>query len=227
MIRVYIKAGIMRLYSFLCIILLLCGPAMAAPLKLPYSVKPYTESSKDKDTLARVEGYLSGIHTISTDFLQSAPSGAVTTGKFFLERPGKLRMEYSPPTPVLMVTSGSDIVYYDRELDQISRISLDSTLVGFLTRDQIRFDDSVVVTNMEYGDKSLRVSLIQAKRPKDGMLTLEFADKPLEFRNMYVTDSSGQVTTVSFTNARFNLPLPGALFVFKDPHLGGSRSVKH
>lgn len=217
----------MRFYPLFCVLLLVCGSACAVPVKLPYPTMPYSLSSDDKKTLERVEAYLSDIHTISTDFIQTAPSGKVTTGKFSLERPGKLRMEYTPPTPVLMVTSGNDIVYYDRELDQISRISLDSTLVGFLARDKIKFDDSVVVTNVEYADKSLRISIIQAKRPKDGMLMLEFADKPLEFRNMYVTDSSGQETTVSFTNVRFNLPLPGSLFVFKDPHLGSTSRVKH
>jgi outer membrane lipoprotein-sorting protein len=176
--------------------------------------------------LQKVETYLSDVRTISAEFIQTSPSGETTTGKFLLERPGKLRMEYDPPTPVLMVTSGSDIVYYDRELDQISRIGLDSTLVGFMARDQIRFDDSVTITNIENKNSSIRISLIQVKRPKDGMLTLEFTDKPLEFRNMSMTDSSGQVTAVSLTNARFNLPLPSSLFIFKDPHLG-VRHVKN
>ncbi len=58
------------------------------------------------------------------------------------------------------------------------------------------------------------------------MLTLEFSDDPLAFHNMSITNSSGQVTTVSLNNARFNLPLPAELFVFMDPHLSGSH-VKH
>jgi outer membrane lipoprotein-sorting protein len=216
----------MRFLSLLAVLLLSCCPALAAPLKLPYSTTPYHLAAKDKETLTRVEQYLSDIHSISSEFLQSAPSGDITGGRFYLQRPGKLRMEYNPPTPILMVTSGSDIVYYDKELDQISRISLDSTLVGFLARDTVKFDDSVVITKIEYGDKSIHLSLIQVRKPKDGMLTLEFSDKPLTLRNMNVTDSSGQVTTVALNNARFNLPLPAELFVFKDPHLHGSY-VKH
>ena len=211
----------MRFISIFFILMLTSVPAFASS-KLPYSVTAYKLSVRDKQTLEQVEAYLSDVHSISTDFIQSAPNGDITNGKFYLQRPGKLRMEYNPPTPVLMVTSGSDIVYYDKELDQISRIGLESTLVGFLARNEVKFDDSVVITDMEYGDKSIRISLIQSKKAKDGMLTLEFSDKPLEFRNMNVTDSSGQVTTVSFTKARFNLPLPGELFIFKDPHLSGS-----
>jgi len=220
------EAHHMRFPFLFCILILVSATALAAPVKLPYSIKPYDLSNDDKDVLQRIEAYLSGIQTISSEFIQFAPNGDTSTGKFFLKRPGKLRMEYNPPTPVLMVTSGSDIVYYDRELDQISRIGLDSTLVGFLARDQVKFDDSVTITDMERSHKAIRISLIQSKKPKDGMLTMEFSDDPLIFHNMNVTDSSGQVTTVSLNNARFNLPLPVELFIFKDPHLGGSH-VKH
>jgi len=207
-------------------LLIIATPACAA-VKASYPTAPHALTDRDRQTLLRIEQYLSGIQSISSDFLQAAPNGNLTGGKFYLLRPGKLRMEYSPPTPVLMVTSGKDIVYYDKELDQISRIALDSTLVGFLARDSIKFDNSVVITGLEYGDKSIRLSLIQANKPKDGMLTLEFADNPLTFRNMTVTDSSGQVTTVALNNARFNMPLPGDLFVFKDPHLGTQSGIKH
>ena len=213
-----------RYIHFLLTVLLVAFavPVMAAPVKLAYSTSAASLSSGDKATLAEVENYLSNIHSIATDFMQAAPDGGVSNGKFYLQRPGKLRMEYNPPTPILMVTSGSDIVYYDKELDQISRIGLESTLVGFLARDSVKFDDSVVITGFEHKTGSIRVSLVQTKKPKDGMLTLEFMDKPIEFRNMKVMDSSGQVTTVSFSNARFNRPLPSDLFVFRDPHLGGS-----
>jgi outer membrane lipoprotein-sorting protein len=215
----------MRFFTLLCTLLLCCagaGAGATAAAKLPYSVTPYSVSLHDREMLTRVEQYLTGIHSISSEFLQTSPSGDITNGKFYLQRPGKLRMEYNPPTPVLMVTSGSDIVYYDKELDQISRISLDSTLVGFLARDDVKFDSSVTITKIENADKAIRISLIQTKKPKDGMLTLEFSDGPLLLRNMNVTDSSGQVTTVSLNNARFNMPLPSDLFVFHDPHLGGS-----
>jgi len=217
----------MRFIVCLLVIFFSFHSVYAAPVRLPYSVKAYSLTPTDHQTITRVEYYLSDIHSISSQFIQVAPNGDVSTGKFYLQRPGKLRMEYNPPTPVLMVTSGGDIVYYDTELDQISRISLDSTLVGFLARDQVKFDNSVVITKLEHANNSLRISLIQTRRPKDGMLTLEFADAPLTLRNMVVTDSSGQVTTVSLNNARFNMPLPGDIFVFKDPHLGANRSLKH
>lgn len=212
----------MRLFTLFIMLLLCCGPLTAAE-----NIKPYRLTENDKATLLQVQQYLNRIHTISSDFIQAAPNGDITSGKFCLERPEKLRMEYDPPTPVLMVTSGNYLIYYDRELDQISRIRLDSTLVGFLAKDHIAFDNSITITGIEQEDKALRISLIQTRRPKDGTLTLEFSEDPLTIRNMIVKDSSGQTTTVALNNAQFNLPLPQSLFVFQDPHLGAKGRIKN
>ncbi|HEU5046673.1 MAG TPA: outer membrane lipoprotein carrier protein LolA [Rickettsiales bacterium] len=204
----------MRFLLSLFVVLFISQQAVAE------GVKPYKLSSDDRAALSRIEAYLSSVHTISSDFIQAAPNGDISTGKFFLQRPGKLRMEYLPPTPVLMVTSGGQIVYYDKELDQVTRIPLESTLVGFLARDNVKFDNTVIITDFERGDETISISLVQAKRQKDGSLTLEFSDSPLALRRMVVKDSGGQITTVSLNNARFNFPLPSNMFVFKDPHLG-------
>ena len=213
----------MRSLSLILAVFLFCQPVLAAD-----TARLYTLTTKDKADLTRIENYLSNIHTISSDFIQAAPSGDISMGKFYLQRPNRLRMEYAPPTPVLMVTSGGYIIYYDKELDQVSRILLESTLVGFLAKSNVKFDNTVIITGMEHDDDLLSVSLVQTKHPGDGTLTLEFSDNPIALHNMVVKDSSGQVTTVALNNARFNLPLDPTLFVFKDPHLGGSkRSIKN
>jgi outer membrane lipoprotein-sorting protein len=212
----------MRFALIILGVLVLAAPVMAAQ---KIAVQPYQLTDEDKKTLEKAEDYLSDLHTISSDFIQAAPNGDITSGKFYLQRPGKLRMEYSPPMPVLMVASGGDIVYYDKELDQVTHISLGSTLVGFLARDHVKFDDTVIITYFEHKNGSLRISLVQTKKPKDGNLTLEFSDRPLVLRNIIMTDNSGQITTVSLNNARFNVPLDKDLFIFKDPHKG-SRSIQ-
>ncbi len=212
----------MRFFLSLLVAVLFSQQAFAAVKAVPYRL-----DNEDKAALARVENYLTGIRTISADFIQADPNGNISTGKFYLERPGKLRMEYAPPTPVLMVTSGGYIIYYDKELDQVSRILLDSTLVGFLAKKDIQFNDQVMITNVMHGDNILELSLVQKKHPGDGTLTLDFSENPLALHNMIVKDSSGQITTVALNNARFNLPLDQQLFVFKDPHLGGKQGIRN
>ena len=175
------------------------------------------ELAKYQTVIGRVQDYLSGLTTITSEFTQTAPDGTLTTGKFYLQRPEKMRWQYNPPTPVLMVSNGNELVYYDYDLDQTSRIPLDSTLVGFLARKKITFDDTVGIRAISAKNGVIRISVAQIDKPSEGELTLELSDKPMQIKNMVVKDATGQVTTVALNNARFGGKLDDSLFVFKQP----------
>lgn len=199
----------MRFLLSLALILLLASPAQAEPREA---------------TLKRLEAYLSGIKTIVAEFNQIAPDGSLTDGKFYLKRPKQMRWQYNPPTPILMVTRGDYLTYYDYELNQVSDIPLEDTLLSFLSQKKISFRDKAIkVTSLKREPGVVRVSLVQRSKPKDGELTLEFSDRPLRLYNMQVTDATGQTTSIALNNARFDMTLEDAVFAFKDPRVGGKR----
>ncbi len=204
------------------ILLLLSLLLLAPTFSLAGNVKPVTflsekETAKYKKTITRVQDYLSGLTTITSEFIQVAPDGKLTSGKFFLERPGRMRWQYNPPTPILMVANGSEMIYYDYELEQLSHIPLDATLIGFLAQEKIRFDGSVGIISFSEKNGTIRIGVAQKEKPSEGQLVLELSDKPLLIRNMVVTDASGQVTTVSLNNANFGAKIDKELFDFRDP----------
>lgn len=224
---------LIRTLSLLSCALLLgvSAPALAAPAKkdsIPTQEKAL--SAAEKTRVAEVEKYLTGITTIVADFMQIAPDGSLVSGKFYLQRPGKMRWQYNPPTPILMVSDGSHLIFHDYELDQTSYIPLEDTLAGFLARKDMKFGGDVIITGLEEGPGSLRLTMVQRAKPKDGSLTLEFAAQPLQLRNMLVFDAAGQQTTVSLNNARYDTPLDKTLFTFENqrtkPRIGKPASPR-
>ncbi len=183
---------------------------------------PASAVENNKYTIERVERYLSGINTIVSDFTQVAPDGSLANGKFYMKRPGKMRWQYNPPTPVLMVSSGTELVFYDYELEQVSHIPLDGSLISFLAQDKISFGGKVGITKFSNEASVIRIEVAQKDKPTEGKLMLEFSDKPLMLRNMVVTDATGQTTTVALQNAKFGAEIDSKLFVFIDP-----RKKKH
>jgi outer membrane lipoprotein-sorting protein len=208
------------------ILILLALLGAHSAFALNYETRPAALTPEDRQEIRRIEHYLSDIHSLSARFIQSAPDGGVTTGKFLLLRPGRFRMEYEGSAPVLMIGRKDDIVYYDAQLDQVSHVGMEATMIGFLTLDQVRFDDSVILTGLARKAGVIRLSLVDCKRPKDGSLTLEFSDAPLSLRNMIVTDRQGEVTSLALSDARFNLPLKDEQFIFHDPHPNRRNVVK-
>jgi len=204
--------NIIPILSF--IFLIVASPVVAAEKSI------FVDDSvieNNKYTIQRIERYLSDLTTIVSEFTQVAPDGSLTNGKFFLQRPGRMRWQYNPPTPVLMVANGSELVFYDYELEQVSHIPLDGSLISFLAQDKISFGGNVGITQFSNEAAAIRIEVAQKKKPTEGKLMLEFSDKPLQLRSMVVTDATGQITTVALTNARFGEKIEPSLFVFKDP----------
>lgn len=209
--------------------MIVIDPAQAVPVKtaLPWGGKEAEKPTATAiETLARVEKYLNDQRTITADFKQESPDGSSAQGKMYLERPGKMRWQYEPPMPVLMVANGQNFIYYDSELDQLSYLPIDESLAAFITRKNVSFEDPAVrVINFREGSGSIRFTILQAKRPEDGRMTLEFSDNPLKLTGMELVDSTEQVTKISLSNLSYNTSLEPKLFVFEDPKKDGR--VRH
>ena len=166
---------------------------------------------------ARVERYLNSITTMRARFLQIAPSGDISRGIVLLSRPGQLRIEYDPPVPILILTEGSWLMFYDKELEQPSYAPVDDSLAGFLVRKTIRLTDDDVSHKIFRGKGVIRVSITRREAPESGKLTLVFSDKPLRLRQWTITDGRGEETRVALENPRFNGKIEAKEFEFTLP----------
>lgn len=159
------------------------------------------------ETVSQVERYLNNLTTVTAKFTQIAPDGNIAEGVFYLQRPGKMRWEYDPPVPIVMVSNGDTLIYYDSELQQTNNIPIKETLAGFLVQKHIVLRDSFIVDSAEQDAGMLRISLHQKASPDEGKLMLEFADVPFRLNSMMVTDATNQETRIAFSGAVFGQPI--------------------
>jgi outer membrane lipoprotein-sorting protein len=174
--------------------------------------------AEEQAELALIEDYLNSIRTVLSGFSQYSSNGGRAEGTLYLSRPGKLRVEYQPPVPVLVIADGTFLIYYDRNLEQVSYIPLGSTPASILLDKQISLsDDKVTVTGFERSDDQTLISLVRTDNPGEGSITLAFGQRPLALQQWSVTDAQGIVTVVSLVAPRFDVELDRKLFVFEDP----------
>lgn len=167
--------------------------------------------------LDRAENYLNEIDSMRARFLQIAPDGGIAEGTFYLRRPGRLRVEYEPPVPILIVGDGIFLHYQDKELGQINDWPIFDTPIGSLSRDEIRFNEDLVVTGLARRSGVLAVTIVQRADPGLGDLTLVFQESPMVLRQWRVIDAQGQATTISLHELETNVEISAKLFVFDDP----------
>ncbi len=183
-----------------------------------HSAAAAVDVAKHAKDIARVESFLSLLTTIKADFEQVAPSGETTEGVFYLQRPGKMRWEYNGPTPILLVSNGKTITYYDAELEQVNYVSLDDTLAGFLAKETLKLNtDATELVNFEVSPGAIRATIRQREKPENGTLTIEFSDKPLVMKQLIIADAGGNETRIALSGAEYGKKLDRSLFIFKDP----------
>lgn len=174
-------------------------------------------TEQDRADIARVEAYLNDIKTLSARFMQVSDNGGTAEGKLFLSRPGKLRLEYDPPVPILMVANSGFLIHYDKQLKSVTHLPIDSTPAGLLVREHVALSGDVTVSAVERGPGSLRVTVTQTKDPNAGKITLAFSERPFALSNWQVVDAQGNVTRVALIEPHVGVPLDPSLFRFTDP----------
>jgi len=163
--------------------------------------------------IRKIEKYLNSITTLATPFNQENSDGERASGMFYLARPGRLRWDYAPPTPILIVAKGSLVAYYDKELDEVSHISIDDTLAGLLTRKEISFGkDGVNLIDFKKENNEMQITVSQNDKEEQGNLTMVFSEGNIKLLRMEVVDSIGKTTSVAFDTLVYNKPLDKKLF---------------
>jgi outer membrane lipoprotein-sorting protein len=179
-------------------------------------------SAADQADIARVEVYLNGLHTLKARFQQIAPDGGLSGGTAWLERPGRMRFQYDPPAPFLLVAGYGLLVFYDSQLQQTTNIPLSSTPLGILLRDNLKLSGDVTVTQVVRFPGQLQVTLLRTASPSDGSITLIFADQPLALRSWTVVDAQRHETRVSLFDIELGGTFDQKLFTFIDPKFFGN-----
>ncbi len=165
----------------------------------------------------RVEDYLNAIGTMRSRFFQVSPAGGQAEGEILLARPGRLRIAYDPPVPILIVVNGATVGYYDREIKQAQYLGTDMTPAGVLIREKIKLTSGdLVVTRFERGQGALRLTLAGAADPGAGAIALVFSETPLTLRKWYIHDAQGQTTEVALLGPQFGVEIAPKLFLFDE-----------
>jgi outer membrane lipoprotein-sorting protein len=175
-------------------------------------------SGADHADIARAETYLNAVTTLKARFIQVAPDGSNVEGTVYLSRPGRMRLEYDPPSPILIIANHSWLIYHDKQLLQTSYVGIDSTPAGVLVKPQVQLDaDGLAVTRVAHQPGMLDITVINKNDPAQGRITLIFTEAPFQLRQWQVVDGQGQLTTVSLFDAHAAVTLDDGLFEFHDP----------
>jgi outer membrane lipoprotein-sorting protein len=173
----------------------------------------------DEAVAAEVLGHIENLTTLSGDFVQTAPSGAVVTGKVYLRRPGQIRFDYDDPSPITIVATGGIVYVENVELETTDSYPLKKTPLRFLLSKRIEIGDATL-KSVERGLDSVAVTYASIDEETEGEITLVLSAPALSIEQWAVRDPQGGTTVVALHGVTSGGALENRLF--RAPDAGGA-----
>ena len=172
-----------------------------------------------------VEKYLAGLSAWSADFTQTIDDGSgkvvrSAAGRFYLQRPGRFRWDYTQPSEQLVLADGKQIWFYDKDLGQANVRGMDATLAS--TPASLLSGGGSVSGEFDIKalppDGGLQWFQLTPKHPDtDFQLVRIGFDKDGQLASMFLADKLNQVTQLTFTHPVRNPKFAPDLFSFSPP----------
>ncbi|MGB7278885.1 MAG: outer-membrane lipoprotein carrier protein LolA [Pseudolabrys sp.] len=149
----------------------------------------------------RVNSYLSGVQTLTGNFVQVGPDGSRTQGDFYIYKPGRVRFEYDNPSPIELIADGSSVVVRDRRLATQDVYPLSQTPLRFLLAERVDLTKDTNLVSV-YADDIFVTVVLEEKNGIVGTsrLMIMFSAKDMQLKQWTVTDPQGYDTTVAVYN---------------------------
>lgn len=172
--------------------------------------------TEQMDRLTRISNYVNSITHLRGSFTQVGPNGEFSEGKFYLQRPGKLRFEYSAPNPLLVVSDGRWVGIEDRRMKTTDKYPLSATPLRLLLDEAVNLETDARVISLVEMNGFISLTLEDKRDLAPGQLTLVFSATDLSLRQWVVLDAQGLRTEVSIFDVVAGVPANSRLFWIND-----------
>ena len=190
---------------------LVAGAAGVAALAAVPGMNLMPSASAASDTAQKIADHFSGVATMSGEFVQFGPRGEQTGGKFYIQRPGKVRFNYEPPSGFRVISDGKSVVIDNTKLNTMDLYPLSKTPLKLLLDDRIDLSGRKVKSVKEEADLTT-IQLADRQFFGNSTITMMFDPKSYDLRQWTITDPQGKDTTVMIFNVKQGVKIDPGLF---------------
>lgn len=193
------------------------GVAFAAVAALPAAAaEPLKLSPEQQTAVNAISDYLNSFKTLQGEFTQISPKGNMSQGVFYIAKPGKMRFEYAPPNPFLIVSDGTWLTIKNVKKEKGDQFPLSQTPLRLVLGNKVDIVKDTSVLDYQDQDGILTVTVEDKKNTLgSGQLTLVFDQTRKVLQQWIVIDGKGRKTTVSLENLQAGIEPDPKLFVVK------------
>lgn len=146
----------------------------------------------------RINAYFNNITNLQGGFEQVDATNKRSTGRFYVQRPGKIRFDYAPPSGLRIVADGRFLAIEDADLKTVEKYPIQSTPFRLLLTEAVDLGRDSRIIGVESQEGSLAISLEDKSGDAAGSIRLMFeSGSELQLKQWMITDAQGLTTRVT------------------------------
>ncbi len=164
--------------------------------------------------LDRISAYFNALRTLEARFTQFNGDGSRSTGKLYIQRPGRARFEYDPPERALVMAGGGQLAIFDGRSNERrpEQYPLAKTPLNVILERKVDLKRRESIVSHGGTADATTVVAMDPDNPDYGRIALVFSEDPLRLVEWTTYDTSGAQTRVVLTDIRSGHNLPSRLF---------------
>nr|WP_265516374.1 outer membrane lipoprotein carrier protein LolA [Nitratireductor luteus] len=159
----------------------------------------------------QIAQHFSSVRTMTGEFVQFGPRGEQTGGKFYIERPGKIRFDYDTKSGFKVTSDGTSVVIENKKLNTADIYPLSKTPLSLLLGERIDLSGNKVAGVTEEPDLTT-IKLEDKSVFGNSTITMMFDSQSYELRQWTITDAQGKDTTVMIFNVQQGVTFDPSVF---------------
>src|SRR6185312_7837587 len=176
------------------------GAGWEAAVEAAQAPTPLIGEAQNK-AVQRINAYFNDITNLQGSFDQVDSNDKHTSGRFYVQRPGKIRFDYAPPSALRIVADGHFLAIEDSDLKTVEKYPIGSTPFRLLLADAVDLARDARIVGVESDQGTLAVTLEDKGGDAAGSIKLVFDTTPeLRLRRWLITDAQGLTTTVTIND---------------------------
>ena len=184
---------------------------MGAALLAVSGILPAGKAIAQPAEAQQIADHFSSVKTMMGDFVQFGPSGEQTGGKFFIERPGKVRFNYENPSTFKVTADGTSVVLENARMNTADLYSLSSTPLKLLLDERIDLSGNKVQDVRQEADATT-ITLADRSVFGNSTITMMFDPQNYELKQWTIRDAQGKDTTVIIYNVQSGVTFDRSVF---------------
>ncbi len=169
------------------------------------------------EQIEKISGFFNRFQTLTGQFTQIGPRGNVAYGVFYVSKPGKMRFEYHPPSPYLIVSDGTWLIIKNKKNQRTDYYPLSATPLKLVLSRKVDLANQAKILEVANKNGWITLTLADKNRSVPGQLSLVYNEAKAAVEQWTIIDGQGRRTTITLSELATGGQHDEALFRVKRP----------